>query len=102
MNTVKAFLLLFGYEVGRLKLKYPTNYIDYLPGYKTFIIDKLLHVVSTYIMVVEDCHDYATACTIVRTLIDSVSAYHLVYRRASWHGKGTVFLSDRSRRLSGY
>ena len=79
MNTIKAFLLLFGYEVGRLKLKYPTNYIDNLSGYKTFIIDKLLHVVSTYIIVVEDCHDYATACTIVGTLIDSVSAYHLIY-----------------------
>lgn len=79
MNTLKAFLLLFGYEVGRLKLKYPTNYIDNLHGYKTFIIEKLMHVVSTYIMVAEDCHDYATACTIVRTLIDSVSAYHLVY-----------------------
>lgn len=79
MNTIKAFLLLFGYEVGRLKLKYPTNYIDNLSGYKTFIIDKLLHVVSTYIIVVEECHDYATACTIVRTLIDSVSAYHLIY-----------------------
>lgn len=79
MNTVKAFLLLFGYEVGRLKLKYPTNHIDYLPGYKTFIIDKVMHIVSTYVIVVEECHDYATACTIVRTLIDSVSAYHLIY-----------------------
>lgn len=79
MNTVKAFLLLFGYEVGRLKLKYPTNHIDNLLGYKTFIIDKVMHVASTYVMVVEECHDYATACTIVRNLIDSVSAYHLIY-----------------------
>ena len=79
MNTLKAFLLLYGYEVGRLKLKYPTNDINNPPEYKTFIIDKLMHVVSTYIMVVEECHDYATACTIVRTLIDSVSAYHLIY-----------------------
>lgn len=79
MNAVKAYLLLFGYEMGQLKQKYPVNYIDNLNGYKTFFLDKLMHAISTYIMVVEECQDYAVACSMVRSLIDSVSAYHLIY-----------------------
>lgn len=79
MNAVKAYLLLFGYEMGQLKQKYPVNYIDNLNGYKTFFLDKLMHAITTYIMVVEECQDYAVACSMVRSLIDSVSVYHLIY-----------------------
>lgn len=78
-NTVKAFLLLFGYEIGQLKQKYPLNYIDNLFGYKTSILDKIMHSICTYVMVVEDCQDYVGACLMVRNIIDSISAYHLIY-----------------------
>ena len=79
MNAVKAFWLLFGYEIGRLKQKYPVNHIDNLHGYKTSILDKLMHSISTYVMVVDECQDYVVACLMVRNMIDSISAFHLIY-----------------------
>lgn len=80
MNAIKAFLLLFGHELQQLKTKYPVNNIDNLYGYKTFLLEKLLHNIHTYVIVVEECHDYVIALSILRTLIDNIAVYILIYR----------------------
>ena len=79
MNAVKAFVLLFGYEMKQLKLKYPTNNIDNLYGFQVSHLENLMHSVSTYVVVVEESQDYLVASSILRTLIDGISVYHLIY-----------------------
>ena len=79
MNAVKAYLLLFGFEIKQLKQKHPSNNINDLRGYKVFLLEKLMHSVSTYVMVVEECQDYIVASSILRSLLDGISVYHLIY-----------------------
>lgn len=79
MNAVKAFLLLFGYEMKQLKSKFPTNSIGHLHGYQVSLLENLMHSVSTYVVVVEESQDYLVASSILRTLIDGISVYHLIY-----------------------
>ena len=80
MNAVKALLLLYGYEMKQVRQKYPSNNIDDLHGYKAFLLEKLMHSASTYIMVVEECQDYVVASSILRTMLDGISVYHLIYQ----------------------
>ena len=79
MNAVKAFLLLFGYEMKQLKSKYPTNSIGNMHEYQVSHLENLMHSASTYVIVVEESQDYLVASSILRTLIDGISVYHLIY-----------------------
>ncbi len=80
INAVKAFLLLFGYELNKLRQKYPSNSIDNIHGYKASLLEKLMHSISTYVMVIEECQDYIVASSILRSLLDGMSVYYLIYR----------------------
>lgn len=80
MNALKAYLLLYGYEIKRIRQKYPSNSIGDLLGYKAFLLEKLMQNICTYVMVVEESQDYIVASSILRILLDGISVYNFIYR----------------------
>lgn len=70
-------------QLGVYMQKYHSNDIDDLYAYKTNILNKILKIIDTFYVVCEECHDTITSAAIMRTIVDNLALYNLIYHEKS-------------------
>lgn len=78
-DTYKAIYSLCAHEVTRLRRKFPEGAINDINGYKAGILTKVMYSFHSFMLIIENNHDYSTAATILRSIADNLATYILIY-----------------------
>lgn len=78
-DAYKAIYSLVAYEVEELRSKFPEKAINSIDGYKVGILAKLMFASCSFMVIIEQTHDYSSAATILRSIADNLASYILVY-----------------------
>lgn len=78
-DAYKAIYSLVAYEVEELRSKFPEKAINSIDGYKVGILAKIVFASCSFMVIIEQTHDYSSAATILRSIADNLASYILVY-----------------------
>lgn len=78
-DAYKAIYSLVAHEVTVLRTLFPEGAVDSIDGYKVGVLTKLMHAACSFMVVIEQTHDYASAATILRSIADNLASYILIY-----------------------
>lgn len=78
-DAYKAIYSLVAYEVEELRSKFPEKAINSIDGYKVGILVKMMFASCSFMVIIEQTHDYSSAATILRSIADNLASYILVY-----------------------
>lgn len=78
-DAYKAIYSLVAYEVEELRSKFPEKAINSIDGYKVGILAKMMFASCSFMVIIEQTHDYSSAATILRSIADNLASYILVY-----------------------
>lgn len=78
-DAYKAIYCITAYEVEQLRSLFPEGAIDDINGYKIRILTKIMHASYSFVVIIEQAHDYSSAANILRSIADNLASYILVY-----------------------
>lgn len=78
-DAYKAIYSLVAYEVEELRSMFPEKAINSIDGYKVGILAKMMFASCSFMVIIEQTHDYSSAATILRSIADNLASYILVY-----------------------
>lgn len=78
-DAYKSIYSLVAYEVEELRSKFPEKAINSINGYKVGILAKIVFASCSFMVIIEQTHDYSSAATILRSIADNLASYILVY-----------------------
>ncbi len=78
-DAYKAIYSLVAFEVEQLRSMFPEKAINNIDGYKVGILTKLMFASCSFMVIIEQTHDYSSAATILRSIADNLASYILVY-----------------------
>lgn len=78
-DAYKGIYSLIAHEVTQLRSMFPEGAVNNINGYKVGILTKIVYASNSFMMIIENNHDYSSAATILRSIADNLASYILIY-----------------------